>query len=63
MSKSKVLTNAAIAFLFICVLGAFIGLAGGVAWWTYGCGVLTTFTLLIACMSGLAAFATSANGW
>ncbi len=37
-----------ITFLFVCLCGSFVLLAGGVEWGTMGCGVGSGFTLLAA---------------
>jgi hypothetical protein len=40
-------------FLFVCLCGVLVGLAGGVQWGTMNCGFLTGMTLGIAAAGGM----------
>lgn len=47
---NKALKRAACVFVFICAIGLFCALDGGVRWGTFGAGAVAAFTLISAAL-------------
>ncbi|EHK4824062.1 hypothetical protein I4Y03_004688 [Salmonella enterica subsp. enterica serovar Abony] len=47
---NKALKRAACVFIFICAIGLFSALAGGVRWGTFWAGAVAAFTLISAAL-------------
>ncbi|ENT4610125.1 hypothetical protein ACFDWB_003128 [Salmonella enterica] len=56
---SKPLKRAVFVFVFICVMGLFCALAGGVKWGTFDAGMSALFTLLPAAVVAGTVYAAS----